>query len=276
MKIAGKQIPKWAVYGSVGAAAVGGFLWYRNRSSSSSPAATGAADPNLVDPATGVPYADETAGNYAGYTQGTSGLGYGLPTSDITGSQLSNGTSFTSNAQWAQAVEAGLTGLGYDAQAVGSAVGKYLLDLPLTSDQVTIVQTAVAEYGPPPVGTHNIIAGGTAPPPPLVPPPAGTPPPPAAGGPPPPHPAHGPFPAPGHFRVAARNAHGFTLAWDKVPGASAYHVKVVQLNGKVVGDFQEGATSASLPGSPGWSYHCSVQALPGGHGTNLTVTLPHH
>lgn len=263
MKIAGKEIPKWAVYASAGAAAVGGFLWYRNRSSSSTASSTGtAAGSSLVDPATGIPYADETAGNYAGYTQGTSGLGYGLPTSDITGSLLSNGTSFTSNAQWAQAVEAGLTGLGYDAQAVGAAVGKYLLGVPLTSDQVTIVQTAVAEFGPPPVGTHNIIAGGTAPPP----APGGTPPP--AG--------HGPFPAPGGFRVTGKSAHGFSLAWNAVPGAQAYRVKVVQLNGHVAADFQESGTTAAIPGSPGWSYHCSVQALPGGHGTTLTVTLPHH
>lgn len=160
MKIGGRQVPNWAVYGGVGVLVVGGVLWYRNRSASTaaaSTASTAASDPNLIDPTTGVPYADETAGNYAGYTQGISGYGYGFPTSDITGG-TTVGTAYTSNAQWAQAVEAGLTAIGYDAQAVGAAVGKYLLNMPLTSDQVTIVQTAVAEFGPPPVGTFAIIA----------------------------------------------------------------------------------------------------------------------
>lgn len=218
MKIGGRQIPNWAVYGGVGVAVVGGVLWWRNHSAGSSTASTAATAPggsSLIDPATGIPYADETAGSVGG-SSGYSGLGYGYPTSDITGSTLSAGTSFTTNAQWAQAVEAGLTGLGYDALAVGSAIGKYLLNQPLTSDQVTIVQTAVAEYGPPPVGTFAIIAGGTAPPPPSG--GGGTPPPGGGGGTPPP----GRLPAPVGIHLTIDGKTGVRLQWGPVAGATGY------------------------------------------------------
>jgi len=280
VKIGGKQIPNWAVYGGVGVAVVGGVLWWRNRSASSGSAAaatTAATDPNLIDPATGIPYADETAGaiNSAG---GLSGLGFGFPTSDITGSTLSSGTSFTTNAQWAQAVEAGLTGLGYDAQAVGSAIGKYLLAQPLTSDQVTIVQTAVAEYGPPPVGTFAIIAGGAAPPP----PPAGgggTPPPPPGGG-------GGGTPPPGrlgapvglHLTIDGRT--GVRLQWGPVAGASGYVAQLRQGgdNGPVVtGPFGTSAAVANFGNlKPGTHYTAliwpSSSTAPGGPGSSQPHT----
>lgn len=243
MKIGGKEVPNWAVYGGVGVAVVGGVLWWRNRSSSStaSSATTAATDPNLIDPATGIPYADETAGSLSG-SSGLSGLGFGFPTSDITGSTLSAGTSFTTNAQWAQAVEAGLTGLGYDAQAVGSAVGKFLLNQPLTSDQVTIVQTAVAEYGPPPVGTFAIIAGGAAPPP----PPGGggtTPPPPPPGG-------GGGTPtgrlsAPVGIHLTIDGRTGVRLQWGPVAGASGYVAQCKQ--GSDTGPTVNGPNHVSAP-----------------------------
>lgn len=159
MNIAGKNVPNWAVYGGAGLVVVGGVLWYRKRSGGSSSAAapaTAATDPNAIDPATGIPYADEQAGNYAGYTQGISGYGYGTPT--LGGGTSPTGTTFTTNAQWVQAATAGLTALGYNGSDVGAALGLYLLGMPLSADQVTIVQTAVAEFGPPPVGQFAIIA----------------------------------------------------------------------------------------------------------------------
>jgi hypothetical protein len=268
VKIGGKEIPNWAVYGGVGVAVVGGVLWWRNRSGTASSATTAAADPNLIDPATGIPYADETAGSLSG-SSGASGLGFGFPTSDITGSSLSVGTSFTTNAQWAQAVEAGLTGLGYDAQAVGSAVGKYLLNQPLTSDQVTIVQTAVAEYGPPPVGTFAIIAGGAAPPPP--PGGGGTPPPGGGGGTPGPGRLTGPVGL--HLTIDGRT--GVRLQWGPVAGATGYVAQLRQGsdNGPVVsGPFGTTAAVANFGNlKPGTHYTALIwpsdAAVPGGPGS---------
>lgn len=260
MNIAGKKVPSWAVYGGIGVAVVGGVLYFKNRSSTAATSAAAAVDPNAIDPNTGMTYASEQAGTLGG-TSGFSGLGFGTPTVDTSAAGTTVGTAYTSNAQWSQAVEAGLTALGWDAQAVGAAVGKYLLSMPLTADQVTIVQTAVAEYGPPPVGTYAIIAKAA--------PPPST----SGGGTPTPH---GTLAAPGGFRVARKSAHEFTVSWNKVSGATGYHVQVKQLNGKTVADQQTTSTSVSIPGRPGWSYRVGLQALPGGHGTNLTVTLPHH
>lgn len=275
MKIGGREIPNWAVYGGVGVAVVGGVLWWRNHSASSSTAAaatTAATDPNLIDPATGIPYADESAGaiNSAG---GLSGLGFGFPTSDITGSTLSAGTSFTTNAQWSQAVEAGLTGLGYDAQAVGSAIGKFLLNQPLTSDQVTIVQTAVAEYGPPPVGTFAIIAGGTAPPP----PPGGgttTPPPGGGGG------TTTRLGAPVGVHLTIDGKTGVRLQWGAVSGATGYVAQCKQGsdNGPTVnGPNQTAGPQADFGNlKPGTHYTAliwpSSAASPGGPGSSQPHT----
>lgn len=274
MKIAGRNVPNWAVYGGIGVAVVGGVLWWRNRSASSgagSTATTAASGPNLIDPATGIPYADETAGSIGG-PGGYSGLGYGYPTSDITGSSLTSGTSFTTNAQWAQAVEAGLTGLGYDPLAVGSAIGKYLLNQPLTSDQVTIVQTAVAEYGPPPVGTFAIIAGGSVPPPPGG-GGGGTPPPGGGGG-------SGRLSAPVGVHLTIDGRTGVRLQWGAVPGAAGYVAQCKQGtdNGPTVsGPFGTTSPVANFGNlRPGTHYTAliwpSSTASPGGPGSDQPHT----
>lgn len=186
--IAGHKVNQWVVYGGVGVAVVGGVLLIRRRSASSGTAA--GSSPNAIDPLTQLPYsmdnqtdpatgdtylaeaqqygsvsAAEAAisqgydnGGYGGI--GYSGLGYGYPTytsGSGTGTPGAPG-GYTDNAQWAQAVEAGISGLGYAPAAVGAAIGRYLAKLPLSAEQVTIVQTAVAEYGPPPVGSYPIIA----------------------------------------------------------------------------------------------------------------------
>lgn len=188
MMLLGKNVPTWAVVGGSGILVVGGVLYLKRKNSGTAQAsgtgsgtdpATGLpyAQDNQIDPATGLTYLQEAqqygsvsaaeqavsagyGGTYGGGYGGASGLGYGTPASgyDYYAGGSQPATAYTTNAQWAQAVEAGLTAIGYDAQAIGSAIGKYLLSMPLTSDQVTIVQTAVAEYGPPPVGTYAIIA----------------------------------------------------------------------------------------------------------------------
>lgn len=181
--IGGKQVPKWAVYGGTGVVVVGGILYFRHKNGGSS-SSSSATDPvtglpysmdNQVDPSTGLTYLSEaqqygsvSAAEAALVGQGTgaagaagggfSGLGFGNPTSDFTGSGTPTGTTYTTNAQWVQAATAGLTSLGYNGSDVGAALGLFLLGMPLDSTQVTIVQTAVAEFGPPPVGQFAIIA----------------------------------------------------------------------------------------------------------------------
>lgn len=173
----------------VGAGAVvllAAVLYWRH-SASSSGSSTGAADPNSIDPLTGMPYADDQqidpltgiaylaeAQQYgsvsaaeAAFSGATSGDGYsagygassggtaGYPTSNVGGSTTPNG--YSTNAQWSQAVTAGLAQLGYDTQAIGAALGAFFAQMQLTADQAAIVQAAEAEFGPPPQGTYAIV-----------------------------------------------------------------------------------------------------------------------
>lgn len=68
------------------------------------------------------------------------------------------GAGYSTNAQWSQAVTSGLSDIGYSATDIATALGVYLAGRPLTPDQQTIVYDALAEYGPPPVGTFGVIA----------------------------------------------------------------------------------------------------------------------
>jgi hypothetical protein len=186
MKLLGKQVKgKWVAAG--GAGALGLFLVYRHFAGGSAGAAAGtsgsAIDPltglpasqdSQVDPATGMTYLQEAqqygsvaaaeaavsgqygaAGGY-GYYGGTSGY----PTTGTTTGTSTPPQTYASDAQWAQAVQAGLIQLGYSGTDVAAALGLYFQNLPEDATQVTIMQTAVAEYGPPPVGTYSIIGGG--------------------------------------------------------------------------------------------------------------------
>jgi hypothetical protein len=163
------------------------FAWKQHKSASS------ASNSSAIDPVTGLPYSQDdqidplTGMGYLAEAQeygsvsaaeqafaaeqssalttaGDSGFG------DISGSgtgtttEVANG-GYATNAAWAQAVTAGLTDLGYTATDVSAALGMYLGGLPLTTlaDGVAssaIVEAAIAEYGPPPVGTFQIILPG--------------------------------------------------------------------------------------------------------------------
>ena len=68
------------------------------------------------------------------------------------------GTGYSSNAAWSQAVTSGLTDIGYSSTDIATALGLYLAGKALSPDQQTIVYDALAEYGPPPVGTYGVIA----------------------------------------------------------------------------------------------------------------------
>lgn len=156
------------------------LAWKQHKSSAGSPSASS------IDPVTGLPYSQDTSVDpltgqeYLAEAQqygsvqaaenavagessvdyssayGTGGGVAGTATSLVPSTTV-QGTTYASNAAWAQAAEAGLTDIGYAPTDVAAALGRYLGSLPLTPDQATIVQAAVAEYGPPPAGTFQVI-----------------------------------------------------------------------------------------------------------------------
>jgi len=152
---------KWLIGGLIVVGA--GVVWYVMRRNSQSQA----ANQTGIDPTTGMPYASEMYGGY-GMPQGTTPSLYGYvdPTTGAFISGAGAGSQSviapTTNASWAQDVESYLTSLGYDAQTVAAALGKYLTGQKMTADQAAIVAAAQGFYGNPPQG---------APPPVTTPPP---------------------------------------------------------------------------------------------------------
>lgn len=281
-EIGGKKINKWWLIGGAGGAVLVFYLYKKNQSSSSS-SGSNAIDPltgmpysqdSQIDPLTGMSYLSEaqqygsvqaaenavasgsaygsgytSGGGFAGGSSGTAGFG------SLSGSTTQQASgSFDTNAQWAQTVTTGLTQLGYSSTDVSAALGLYLSGLPLGTapdgvSYLTIVQAAVAEFGPPPVGTFQIIGSNTNSTPPPgqgspppdggggTPPPSGggTPPPPSGGGGTPP-PVSGRLPVPTGIHVRwASNGSG-SVGWNAVPGANAYvfQLKAGGDNGRTV------------------------------------------
>lgn len=157
----------WAVGG---VAVVGGILavaYYRHaRTASTAAAAAPQPDPNAVDPATGLTYAEEdagiSAGDLAGYGSAlgdTSGIvGYDAQGNPVYADQVGYGPapSFTNNAAWAQAAEQYLVSTtGADAGTVAAALGAYTNGQPLTSAQASVVHQAIAFFGTPPDAGSN-------------------------------------------------------------------------------------------------------------------------
>jgi hypothetical protein len=149
-----KKGKTWLLIGGFGVAGI--VVWYvvKNRSASST-SATGTTDPS-IDPATGIPYAQEMGGAYAGGMGTTPSLyGYVDPNTGQFISGVGSGNTVlapSTNASWAQQVEAYLQNLGYDPTAVAAAIGKYLTGQALTADQSGIVAAAQGFFGNPPQG----------------------------------------------------------------------------------------------------------------------------
>lgn len=151
-----KSTRNWILLGGVGAAGL--IIWYVMRSKSAAnqqAAATASTDPS-IDPSTGLPWAAEMGGGVGGYGGGTPSLyGYYDPSTGqyITGTGAGGiVTQPTTNASWAQQAEQYLMTLGYDPVHTAAALGKYLTGQPLTPDQMSIVQAALAFFGQPPQG----------------------------------------------------------------------------------------------------------------------------
>ena len=180
-------LPKWGQISVVGGGVLVVYLAYRNHKASTSSgtssgtsgdtsASTAAAiDPasglalDSIDPVTGqqvqaeiqqygsVSAADsiyEQDGSLNGFAY-DSGTLTGSPYSTTTGS-TETGSNYANNAQWSQAAQQGLTEIGYSATDVAAALGDYLNNIPMSPAYASIVNTALAEYDNPPVGTYTI------------------------------------------------------------------------------------------------------------------------
>lgn len=251
VKLFGKQVNTWWLIGG-GAGVVVAVWWYRRASSGSSASSSSSVDPvtglpysqdNQVDPLTGMTYLQEaqTYGSVSAAEQQVS-AGAGLlgsgetagsptgydPLAGISSSAGSGaGQSFSTNAQWSQAVTAGLADLGYSTTDISAALGLFFQGQPLGSgadgvSYASIVQAAEAEFGPPPVGSFTIIVapssgggggttgsgGGTG----------------STGGGGSPAPVKKPASAPGGLSTGSLTATGATVSWHTVANATGYEV----------------------------------------------------
>ena len=149
-----KNTRNWLLIGGGVAALAVVYYVMKSRSSASG-----------IDPATGIPYDQEysAAGAGAGPVGATPSLyGYIDPT---TGAFISGAgapglvTAPSTNASWAQQVEAYLQNLGYDPIGVAAAIGKYLTGQTLSQQQADIVRAALGFFGNPPQGAPPISQG---------------------------------------------------------------------------------------------------------------------
>lgn len=267
-----------AIVVGLGSVLVGGYFYYRQRQANAAAAAsTAASTSSQIDPQTGYAYGspeDQAAlaglsnatlgqtntgasfqgGQVIGYDQyGNPIYGQGQPGSGMPGS-------FVSNAQWTQSAEALMGSDGADA--IAAALGKYLLGQPLTADQVTIVQQAIAAEGYPPVAGVNgnppsyLTAQPTSP--------GGT-----GGG--------GTGAGPGAKNpvtgiTAVPRTTQVDVTWTALPNAKQYLVKA-WIGSKTVTQTTVTGTSATLHNLKGnTSYRITVWGQPGSGSTGSTTT----
>lgn len=164
------NVPKPALIGGIGVTAgilIFAYVKHRNTAAAAAPAAsadtTGStSDASGIDPNTGLPYADESAGGGYGYNPyAGGGNGYGYPqdcyygVDPSTGQCLSQPTTaagYTTNSEWAAAAEQDLENEGYSLATASAAVSKVLGGLTVTADQQSIFLQAVGIEGQPPQG----------------------------------------------------------------------------------------------------------------------------
>lgn len=263
---------KYAVIG--GSVLVGGIVLYRHHSStgswnpfhsgSSTSGSTSAGTATSIDPITGLAYSDDNAtdpitgltylneaqqygsvaaaeASVSAYGQSTA-TGSGIAVNPASPAPAGSpnpvvGTSvYTSNAAWAQAVEAGLTDVGYPSTDVATAIGLYLTQQPLTSAEAAIVSTAIGQYGNPPIGQLQIITQPQTKPSPT------------------PTPTPTPKPKPGapvNIHASGMSDTGAQVSWDLpggVGGITWHVVNKQSSNGTVTDQFTTNNTIANLNG----------------------------
>jgi hypothetical protein len=179
------EVPKkTALIAGAGAVGIIAIVAIRHRTSaatSSTPSATpgaasdSSADPDAIDPNTGIPYSEEGGSDVAGYSgyqipYGTGGAGYdaggsgfdaaGYPIgseADLAWQAEQDGTSATStstgittNEEWVTEAESGV--IPGSVSTISAAVSKVLGGLAVTSAQKDLFLEAVGVIGNPPQG----------------------------------------------------------------------------------------------------------------------------
>jgi hypothetical protein len=197
-----KDLPKPVIIGGIAVTGgLTGFLLYRHHKSTGSWFGSGTtstaggssaidtvtglptSEDNAIDPVTGLTYLAEATQYGSVATAEASVSAYGTSSATGTGTLVtpadggSSGTTtlapgavssptYTSDAAWAQAVQAGLSDVSgsteYDGTDIGTAIGDYLQNIPVTAAQKSVITTALAEYGNPPSGARQIITIPTA------------------------------------------------------------------------------------------------------------------
>lgn len=159
----GNVSKKTALIVGVGGVGVLLIAYYRSKKNAASSAASStdtsqSTDSANIDPATGFPYGspeDIQALQSQQMIGGGFGPVYGGGGNPGGGTPGQPGT-FTTNAQWSQYAEDYLVNtVGLNASDVGLALGKYLTGQAVTTDQVTIINQAIAFAGPVPVPGAN-------------------------------------------------------------------------------------------------------------------------
>lgn len=202
------NVPKPALI-IAGAASLGiiVYAYWRHGSSSTDTSTTDTSSTldSSIDPATGVPYADE-------YGYMNSGYSFQGVTDPSTGAIIGNGvgtgtvTTVSTNAAWAQAAQAYLAGIvGYDGTTVAAALGAGLLGHYMTPDQVGIWNEAIAYEGNPPQGYPPLNQT----------PPIGN-----------PSPTPSKLHAPSAVHAQSIDKSHIEVFWNTISGAQGYHIKI--------------------------------------------------
>lgn len=227
---------------------------------------------------TGACIVGSTAASQGGYYSGYGAQGVSGTTPPVPGTG-----GFTTNGQWSQQAQADLANTGIDAAALAAALGAYLTGGTLTTAQQSLVDSAIADEGYPPVSgasgyppaMHTSATGGSG----SV---AGQPCTTASG-------AAGLTDASGvcqatstgggtggttagaisNLRVTGYDHTGVSFAWNSAPGATQGYAW--KLTGQ--GITRSGTTTATHVSVTGLTkagvYNFGIQALPGGPGNNI-------
>jgi hypothetical protein len=257
-----KSLPKPVIVGGIAITAGGSGIylfihhkktgsWFGSSTASTASTAGSAIDPvtglptsqdNVIDPLTNMTYLAEATeygsvttaeASVSAYGQGSTATA-AYPASTPAAGSVGSPT-YTSDAAWAQAVQAGLSDISgssdYDGTDIGTALGAYLTMTPLTADQAKLIGVAIAEYGYPPSGQIQII---TVP----VTSPSST-----------PVPGATPKPAqPTGVKSSAVSTTAIKVTWNAVSGATSYTVRVTYQDALVGSQHSTTSTSITVSG----------------------------
>lgn len=165
------EVPKTAALAGAGIVVVLVIMHYKSAAGGGTGGTSGAAgayppdgttgnpaDPNSIDPSTGLTYGSEGIGTGSApgaYGLSASGGAYSPGYDYSSGSGASGGSGgppFTDNGAWSQYAETYLSGsVGLDAAHVSAALGAYLAGQQVTPAQKSIIDQAIGVAGNPPV-----------------------------------------------------------------------------------------------------------------------------